>query len=51
MIHQNFLNCAIKEFEYYKLLGEKALGQIPDDKLNWQFNSETNSAATIVKHL
>ena len=50
-MEQNYLNSAIKEFEYYKQLGEKALAQIPDDKLNWQFNSETNSAATIVKHL
>lgn len=48
---QNYLHSAIKEFEYYKQLGEKALGQIPDDKLNWQFNSETNSVATIIKHL
>lgn len=50
-MEQNYLHSAIKEFEYYKQLGEKALDQIPDDKLTWQFNSETNSAATIIKHL
>lgn len=41
----------INQFEYYKQLGEKALAQIPDDKLNWQYNPTCNSAATVVKHL
>ncbi|MEZ0609214.1 DUF1572 family protein [Fibrella sp. WM1] len=41
----------INQFAYYKLLGEKALAQIPDDKLNWRYNLTCNSAATIVKHL
>jgi hypothetical protein len=35
----------------YKLMGEKAIEQVPAEKLNWQFNAETNSIATIVKHL
>src|SRR6185436_20641052 len=51
MINSNYLDSAKKEFEYYKQLGERAMLQIPDDKLNWQFNPETNSVATIVKHL
>lgn len=51
MINQNYLQSSIKEFAYYKLLGEKAMAQIPDDKLGWQFNTACNSAATIVKHL
>ena len=40
-----------KQFEYYKLLGEKTFAQIDDDKLFWQYNEESNSIATIVKHL
>lgn len=51
MINLNYLESAKKEFEYYKKLGERAMNQIPDEKLNWQFNSDTNSIATIVKHL
>jgi hypothetical protein len=51
MINSNYLDSARKEFEYYKQLGERTMAQIPDDKLNWQFNTETNSVATIVKHL
>ena len=51
MINLNYLESAKKEFEYYKQLGERAMAQIPDTQLNWQFNSDTNSVATIVKHL
>lgn len=47
----NYLDSVIKQFGYYKLLGEKTFGQIPDEKLFWQYNDESNSVATIVKHL
>jgi hypothetical protein len=46
-----FLQSAHKEFTLYKLLGEKAITQVPDDKLFWQYNEESNSIGTIVKHL
>jgi len=32
-------------------MGEKAIVLIPDDKLFWQFNPESNSVGIIVKHL
>lgn len=51
MNNSEYIDSAIKQFQYYKLLGEKAMEQIPDDKLNWQYNPETNSVAIIVKHL
>jgi len=47
----NYLESAIRQFEYYKLLGEKTFSQLEDDKLFWQYNPESNSIATIVKHL
>jgi hypothetical protein len=47
----NYLESVIKQFEYYKLLGEKTFAQIPAEKLFWQYNEESNSIATIVKHL
>src|ERR1043165_4506907 len=50
-MNANYLQSAIKQFEYYKLLGEKTFNQLPDEKLFWQYNSESNSIATIVKHL
>ena len=46
-----FLSSAIQEFQRYRSLGEKAIEQIPDDALFWQYNPESNSIAIIVKHL
>ena len=47
-MNNEYLENVIKQLEYYKLLGEKAIAQIPDEKLSWQFNDESNSVATIV---
>ena len=46
-----FLESAKKEFQYYKLLGEKTFSQLTDEQLFNQINSESNSIAMIVKHL
>lgn len=46
-----YLESAKKQFEYYKMLGDKTIAQLPDDKLFWQYNDESNSIAIIVKHL
>lgn len=46
-----FLSGAVKQFEYYKSLGEKAMAQVPDEQLFWQYNAESNSIAIIVQHL
>ena len=50
-MEKSYLSSAIKQFEYYKLLGEKAMGQLPDEALFWQYNEESNSIAVIVNHL
>jgi hypothetical protein len=50
-MNTNYLESVVKQFEYYKLLGEKTFNQIPADKLFWQFNDDSNSIATIVQHL
>ncbi|MFN8352238.1 MAG: DUF1572 family protein [Flavobacteriales bacterium] len=42
---------ARKQFAYYKLLGEKTFAQLTDEELFHQHNADTNSVATIVKHL
>ena len=47
----NYLQSVIKQFEYYKMLGEKTFAQIEDEKLFWQHNEDSNSIAIIVKHL
>ena len=50
-MNSGYLNSVIKQFEYYKILGEKAIAQVPDNSLFWQYNEESNSIAVIVKHL
>jgi hypothetical protein len=50
-MNDNFLESAIKQLEYYKQLGEKAIAHVPDDKLAWQPNEESNSIVTMVKHM
>jgi Protein of unknown function (DUF1572) len=50
-MHNDYLNSAKKQFEYYKMLGDKTFAQLPDQALFWQYNAESNSIATIVQHL
>ena len=47
----DYLESVKKQFEYYKLLGDKTIARLPDEKLFWQYNEESNSIATIIKHL
>ena len=47
----DYLDSVRKQFEYYKMLGEKTFAQVQDEKLFWQYNEESNSIATIVKHM
>ena len=46
-----FLATARKVFAHYKSLGEKTFSQLPEEKLFFQYNAESNSIAVIVKHL
>lgn len=48
---QNFLTSTRKQFEYYRSLGEKTIAQVPEQKLFWQYNEDSNSIAIIVNHL
>ena len=47
----SFLKSSFLQFRYYKELGEKTIEQVPEIKLSFQINNETNSINTIVKHL
>jgi len=47
----NFLDSTKKQFDYYKLLGDRTFAQISDKNLFWQSPSENNSIAIIVNHL
>lgn len=50
-MEKDYLNSVKKQFEYYKMLGDKTFSQLSEDDFFWQFNEESNNIATIVKHL
>ncbi|MES2514478.1 MAG: DUF1572 family protein [Bacteroidota bacterium] len=50
-VSEDFLRSAIRQFTYYKTLGEKAIEQLEPEQLFVSVNEDTNSIATIVKHL
>jgi len=50
-MNSSYLESIIKQFEYYKSLGEKTFEQINDEDIHWQFNDESNSISIIVKHI
>lgn len=50
-MENDYLVSALHQFRYYKSLGEKAMAQLPEEKLFWQPDPESNSIAIIVQHL
>jgi hypothetical protein len=40
-----------RQFEDFKMLGEKTFAQLSDEQLFWQYNEDSNSIAIIVNHL
>ncbi len=47
----DFLETAKKQFDYYKLLGEKTFEQLSEEQLFYMYNEDSNSVGIIVKHL
>ncbi|HLP64475.1 DUF1572 domain-containing protein [Flavobacterium sp.] len=50
-INNDYLESVKKQFLYYKTLGEKSFDQLEPEQLFVAVNDNTNSIATIVKHL
>lgn len=50
-MENDYLQSIKKQFEYYKLLGDKTFSQVTDENLFWRYNENSNNIATIVKHL
>jgi hypothetical protein len=50
-INNQYLQSVNKQFLYYKAVGEKAMEQLEPPQLFFTVNEDTNSIATIVKHL
>ena len=50
-INNFYLESVKKQFLYYKTLGEKAIDQLEPEQLFIAVNEDTNSIATIIKHI
>ena len=48
---KNYIPSIQKQFQYYKLLGDRTFDQLTEEELFWQYNEASNSIAVIVKHL
>lgn len=48
---RNYLESVKKQFQYYKAIGEKAMEQLEPEQFFVMANEDSNSIATIVKHL
>lgn len=47
----SYLNSSIKQFQYYKSLGDKTIDQLTLEELKKEFVKDSNSISIIVKHL
>ena len=47
----NYLSSVLKQFQYYKLLGDNTFGQLTEEELLKKDNEVNNSVAIIVNHL
>lgn len=48
---KSYTECVVKQFKYYRTLGEKAMEQLKEDQLFYQYNEESNSIAILVNHI
>ena len=50
-MNNSYLNSVIKQFEYYKSLGDKTFNQLSFDELQNDIADDANSISIIVKHM
>jgi uncharacterized damage-inducible protein DinB len=50
-MENSYLTSTLKQFEYYKNLGDKTISQLSIDELRKEFAEDSNSIAIIVKHI
>ena len=50
-MQSSYLTSALKQFEYYKSLGDKTIAQLSFEELIKGFEEDSNSVAIIVKHI
>jgi hypothetical protein len=47
----NYLSSIKKQFRYYQSLGDRAIEQVNEEQMHWQYNPGSNSIAVIIKHI
>ncbi|MCR8558408.1 DUF1572 domain-containing protein [Mucilaginibacter sp. BJC16-A38] len=47
----NYLSSIKKQFRYYQSVGDRAIAQVSEEQMHWQYNPESNSIAIIIKHI
>lgn len=50
-MREKFIESTIMQLEYYKLISENAFSQLSEEQLFWQYNSNINSIAILIKHM
>lgn len=50
-MNSDYLESVIKQFEYYRMLGDKTMAQLTDDELFWVPHADGNSVSTVIAHL
>ena len=50
-MEQSYLSSILKQFEYYKTLGDQTINQLSFSELQHEFVSDTNAPAIIIKHI
>ena len=48
---ESYLTSVIKQFEYYKSLGDKTFNQLSFDEMLWQSGEDANSISILAKHI
>ena len=48
---ESYLTSIIKQFEYYKSLGDKTFYQLTFEEIQWQSDKNSNSISIITKHI
>lgn len=50
-MESSYLSSTIKQFEYYKSLGDKTINQLSFTELQWKPNEVSNTVSVVIKHM
>ncbi|OBX21111.1 MULTISPECIES: DUF1572 family protein [Bizionia] len=50
-MENELITSIIKQFNYYKAVGDKTFDQLTFEEMTWQYNDSANSISIIVKHM